>query len=54
MELTTQYRVETKRAENNSAQLGSAWHDSVLGEENIAVWNNVINDDILSKLILKL
>ena len=30
-------RAETRRAENISARLGSAWHASVLDEENIAV-----------------
>ena len=29
--------AETRRAENISARLGSAWHASVLGKENIAV-----------------
>ena len=30
-------RAESRRAENISARLGSAWHASVLDEENIAV-----------------
>ena len=30
-------RAETRRAENISARLGSAWHASVLDKENIAV-----------------
>ena len=30
-------RAEARRAEIISAQLGSAWHASVLDEENIAV-----------------
>ena len=30
-------RAEIKRAENIAARLGSSWHASVLGEENIAV-----------------
>ena len=30
-------RPETKRPENISARLGSAWHASVLDKENIAV-----------------
>ena len=38
-------RAEARRAEIISARLGSAWHASVLDEENIAVLNN-FNDDI--------
>ena len=30
-------RAETRRAENISARLGSAWHAPVLGKENTVV-----------------
>ena len=45
-------RAETRRAENISARLRSAWHACVLDEENIAVLKQFVSD-ISWKILLK-